>query len=260
MALSGIGGVVRQWLVLPETVGLDEDGPEMTIVRREIVLRKPFLRRIYEDWYDSIKDSLPAGPGRVLELGSGPGFMERRLPDLITSEILPIPGVDLVADAMALPFAAESLRAIVMTNVLHHVPDVRRFFSDATRVVKPGGTIVMIEPWMNPWSLFVYGKFHVEPFDMTATSWTLEAAGPLSAANGSLPWILFHRDRARFEAEFPQWRIASIEPHTPLRYLLSGGVSMRTLVPDFSYRAWRLLDRVLARSCGLFAKIVVVRQ
>ena len=31
--------------------------------------------------------------------------------------------------------------------------------------------------------------------------------GPLSSANQALPWIVFERDRATFEREFPEWRI-----------------------------------------------------
>jgi SAM-dependent methyltransferase len=260
VSLSALGTVVRRWLVLAETEGLDEDAPEMTLARRQIIREKPFLRRIYEEWYDGIRASVPDGAGAVLELGSGPGFMSLRVPGLITSEILHISGVDMVADARALPFRAAALRGIVMTNVLHHIPDARQFFAEAARVVASGGVIVMIEPWVNAWSTFVYRRFHVEPFEPAAPTWDLQGTGPLSSANAALPWILFQRDRARFECEFPHWRVASIEPHTPLRYLLSGGVSMRNLVPAFSYPAWRLIDRLLGPSFGMFAKIVIVRQ
>jgi len=43
-----------------------------------------------------------------------------------------------------------SLRAIVMTDVLHHIPNVESFFAEAARCVRPGGVIVMIEPWLTP--------------------------------------------------------------------------------------------------------------
>jgi hypothetical protein len=45
---------------------------------------------------------------------------------------------------------------------------------------------------------------HLNP---DAADWSFPAVGPLSGANGALPWILFERDRARFEREFPQWVI-----------------------------------------------------
>ena len=84
---------------------------------------------------------LPPCEGRVLELGSGAGFLKKFIPDLITSEIFATPGAALVMDAHAMPLRNGSLRAIVMTNVLHHLARPRRFFAEATRCVKSGGSI-----------------------------------------------------------------------------------------------------------------------
>jgi SAM-dependent methyltransferase len=152
------------------------------------------------------------GARRVLELGSGAGFFEQYLPDVIRSEVFICSRVDVIADACQLPFAAESLRAIVMTDVFHHVPDVRRFMREASRSVRRGGVIAMVEPWSTPWSRFIYNRFHHEPFRPDATRWEFEASGPLSSANGALPWIVFKRDRSTFEREFPQWTVEEIAP------------------------------------------------
>jgi hypothetical protein len=38
-------------------------------------------------------------------------------------------------------------------------------------------------------------------------------------ANDALPWIIFARDRLKFEQEFPDWRIETIKPIMPFRYL-----------------------------------------
>jgi len=45
-----------------------------------------------------------------------------------------------------LPFADDTLRAIVMTDVLHHLQNLRRFFKEASRCVEVGGKVIMIEP------------------------------------------------------------------------------------------------------------------
>src|SRR5262249_31802772 len=34
----------------------------------------------------------------------------------------------------------------------------------ATRCVRSGGVVAMIEPWVTPWSRFVYTRLHHEPF------------------------------------------------------------------------------------------------
>ncbi|MSQ48416.1 MAG: methyltransferase domain-containing protein [Deltaproteobacteria bacterium] len=262
MGLTRGGAWLTRWLALPLTAACDVDDPQTTVLRRQIIRDKRFLREIYEEWYRAIAEALPPGDEPVLELGSGAGFMRECVPGLIASDILWVPDVNLVADAVRLPFTSDALRSIVMTNVLHHIPNVRRFLAEAARCVKPGGALVMIEPWVTSWSKFVYGRLHAEPFEASAPDWNLPAVGPLSGANGALPWILFERDRQRFEAEFPTWRISSVEPQMPFRYLVSGGVSLRCLVPDSSHGVLRLLEKSLSpwmSALGMFARIVVTR-
>lgn len=57
--------------------------------------------------------------------------------------------------------------------------------------------------------------------------------GALSGANVAIIWIIFERDRYLFEQEFPESQIFDISLHTPLSYLLSGGLSVRQLAPSF---------------------------
>ena len=102
--------------------------------------------------------------------------------------------------------------------------------------------MAMIEPWVTPWSRFVYTRLHHEPFQPETPSWELPTSGPLSGANDALPWIIFARDRIKFEQEFPQWQIEMIKPIMPFRYLLSGGVSLRGLAPGWSFGMWRQLE------------------
>src|SRR5581483_4830918 len=120
---------LRTWLAHPLTRELDIDAPDTTALRRQIIAGKPFLRNIYEEWYRLVRDALPDVEGEVLELGSGAGFMRQYIDDLLTSEIFLTPGVRTVLDATALPFPAASLRAIVMTDVFHHIPRPRAFLS-----------------------------------------------------------------------------------------------------------------------------------
>ena len=248
----------------PLTRGMDVDDPGTTERRRAILRSKRFLFQLYEEWYGLIRRHLPTGAGGVVELGSGAGFMKDWIPGLVTTDVLPLPGVDRVLPATGeLPFAAASLRAIVMTDVLHHIGTPERFFTEAARVVRPGGAIVMIEPWVTPWSRFVYGHFHSEPFRPKAKQWGFPSRGPLSGANGALPWILFVRDRERFERQFPEWSLGEIEPLMPFAYLLSGGVSLRSPAPGWAYRPCRALERALGpagRRSAMFARITLVRN
>jgi len=245
----------------PLTRGVDVDDPRSTLLRRQIIQSKPFLRALYREWYERIRARLPEEQAFVLEIGSGAGFLRDFIPQIITSEVFALPGVDRVEDAMALTFADASLDAIVMTDVLHHIPDVAKFLSEAARTLKPGGRLLMIEPWRTRWSQWVYQHLHPEPFRPEYSDWTLPPGGPLSGANGALPWIVFERDRARFEASFPELSIGTIQGLMPVSYLASGGVSMRALAPGRAYGAVRALERGILRERGaMFAFIEVQRR
>jgi SAM-dependent methyltransferase len=254
---------LRRALAHPLTASLNLDDPTTTALRKHIIASKPFLRTIYDEWYTTLAGELPAGEGKALEIGSGAGYCSRFIPGLITSEIFVCPDVRVVLDAQRIPFANESLRAIVMTNVLHHMPQVECFFSEACRCLRSGGKILMIEPWMTSWSKLVYRHFHHEPFNPEATNWFFASNGPLSGANGALPWILFVRDREKFESRFPELSIQQIRPSLPFRYLVSGGVGMRSLMPGFTHGIWVGLERLLQSqmsSLGMFAFVALGRR
>ena len=254
--------MLQRLLAHPLTKGLDIDDPQTTHLRRQIIREKKFLRKIYDEWYRTIAAYLPPDQGAVLELGSGAGFMRDFVPDLVTSELFYCPDLSLVSSGLCLPFRAKSLRGILMTDVLHHLPRPRLFFSEAARCVRVGGVVAMIEPWVTSWSRFVYTYLHHEPFQPEAPLWELPISGPLSGANDALPWIIFSRDRQSFEQEFPHWRIELIKPFMPFRYLLSGGVSLRAIAPGCSFGLWQLVENALARfnkQLAMFAQIVLRR-
>lgn len=121
----------------------------------------------------------------------------------------------------------------------------------------------MVEPWVSGWSKLIYTRLHHEPFLPEAASWKIPPSGPLSGANGALPWIVFVRDRARLAGMFPELQIDAIRPMMPFRYLVSGGVSMRSLMPGVLYGAWKGLESLLSpwsRSLGMFTLIDVRRR
>ena len=246
----------------PLTRGLPLDDPRTSALRGRIIREKPFLKRLYEEWYAGIAEAIPPGHGAILELGSGAGFLAEHVPGLITSEVFAVPGIKAILDGRRLPFSDGSLRAIVMTDVFHHLSEPGLFLNEAARAVRPGGRVVMIEPWVTSWSRFVYGRLHHEPFRPEAAEWSFPPAGPLSGANGALPWIVFERDRTRFEREYPSWAIASIQLMMPVRYLLSGGVSLRSLTPGWTYDLWRRVESTMEpwmHRLAMFAQIVLDR-
>jgi len=144
--------MLKKLLTCPRARGLDIDNPRTTEIRRRIILEKPFLRRLYDEWFKGIRDELPAGKGPVIEVGSGAGYLEKFAPHVVKSDTIPCPDIDIVLDGGALPFADASLAALVMVDVFHHLSRPRSFLQEAQRCLSPGGMIIMIEPWVTPWS------------------------------------------------------------------------------------------------------------
>jgi SAM-dependent methyltransferase len=171
--------------------------------------------------------------GIRLELGTGAGFIKTLYPDVITSDVKPLPHVDLVAKAQCLPIRSAAVRAIYAINVFHHVSDPRAYFREVLRVLLPGGGVVMIEPYHGAMARLVYRRlFTMESFNPDARGWANPTSGPASGANQALSYIVFKRDRKLFEEDFPVLRIIADEPHSNLAYLASGGVNFRQLLPD----------------------------
>ncbi|MFA9453701.1 MAG: class I SAM-dependent methyltransferase [Candidatus Aminicenantaceae bacterium] len=198
----------------------------------------------------------------MIELGSGGGFFKDFVPRVICSDVLDLPGNDITFSALDMPFVDASVSGIFMLNTFHHISDIDRFLNEAERVLKNYGIILMIEPANSGWGRYIYRNFHNEPFEPSG-NWTIPDGGPMSGANGALPWIVFEKDKTVFTDTYPSFEILEINYHTPLLYLLSGGVSCRQLVPGFSYGFFHLFDRWMSgisSQLSMFMTIKIRKQ
>ena len=64
---------------------------------------------------------------------------------------------DAFADCLQLPFQDRSFDTVLNTQVLEHVPDPQRLIAEMSRVLKPGGVLILSAPMTWP--------LHEEPFD-----------------------------------------------------------------------------------------------
>ena len=203
----------------------------------------------YGEVYDSYADTLDRCPadGLIVELGAGVGFAEERIPDIIKTDVLPYNGVDFVFDAAQMPFPDDSVRVFCMLNVFHHLPDAESFLAECERCLRPGGRVLIVDQYPGWIAHSVLKHVHHEPYAPDAETWSFDSSGPLSGANGALAWIVFFRDRDRFEERYSQLKIDRVHRHTPLRYWLSGGLKSWSLIPRPAWGLSCLLDRLLLR-------------
>ncbi|MBN2574029.1 MAG: class I SAM-dependent methyltransferase [Deltaproteobacteria bacterium] len=211
----------------------------------------PALRACYARWYQLLCSALPPRElGAWVELGSGPGFAAEFIPEMILTDIVQAPWHARRAAAEALPFADGEIGALVLFDVLHHVAAPVRFFAEAVRVLRPGGRVLLVEPYISPLSRVIYGRFHPEGVDMSVDPLVTppvahEEKDPF-LSNQALPTLLFCRKHVRrFLAMFPQLAVSRVERFAGLAYPATGGLSRRPLLPLGLWKALFALESIL---------------
>lgn len=239
--------------MLSQTSDLTEsiDSPSRIEDLKKLLNHKYGLRQFYLEAYHRFAECLEKChiEGKVVELGSGAGFVKQIIPNMITSDIISYPGLDMIIDGVKMPFRDAEVKFFAMLNVLHHVPDAESFFSEITRCLAPGGRVLIADQHVGWFSEIIYKYIHHEAFDKDAKKWSFLSSGPLSGANGALAWIIFKRDREIFNSRFADLQVIRYSPHSPLIYWLSGGMKNWTLVPKLFYPLAKAIDLLV---CKLF--------
>lgn len=92
-----------------------------------------------------------AQAARILSIGGGP---TRNHPAEINFNLAPFANVDAVGDAHHLPFRAGTVDGIWCNAVLEHVEDAARVAAEMARVVRPGGHVCVIVPFVFPYHAY----------------------------------------------------------------------------------------------------------
>ena len=226
--------------------------------------KRPLLRTVYYDYFQSMaaqfvqRSTDSRRPhGVVVEIGGGAGHFKAFYPRMIVTDLVPTRHIDLAADAMHLPFADGSVDNLVMQDVLHHIAYPLSFFSEAVRILAPGGRIVMVEPFISTLSNVLYRLSHPEPVDMRARIFreprdisgtdpaAFTGAGAFDA-NQAIPTLLFFRYAGKFQRRFPNLIVRERKVHSMIAYPLSGGFSKPVLMPMMAVPAVRVLENILS--------------
>jgi SAM-dependent methyltransferase len=214
--------------------------------RKQIWKSKKILKRVYHNWYRKIGNALR--PGSILEIGGGSGNLKEFFKDSISSDIEYVPWIDTVLDAHHLPFHNATFDNVILFDVLHHLHDPAHFFSEAQRVLKQKGRIVLMEPYISLVSFLVYRFLHHEGMDWNINPFKKECSKKNKNhlhGNQAIPTLIFESYKNRFEKDFPRLKAIKKERMDFIIYPLSGGFHNPSLCPLFLYPTLEYLEKIL---------------
>jgi len=99
-------------------------------------------------------------PGGIsIEIGGGPGFFKKLFPEVISTDLISCPWLDVVADAQALPFQTSTVTNVLGLDVPPSSRRTDEFLQEAERILVPGGRLVLSEPWITPFPALSIATF-----------------------------------------------------------------------------------------------------
>lgn len=251
----------------PLLVGMDVDGENRLELHRKMLGKKRMLRETFNEFHHLFREldrQFFSGKGIEVELGAGVSPMRDSYPEVLATDIIDAPHLDQVINAEAMDLADKSVRTIYGQNCFHHFPHPDQFLNELDRVLVPGGGAILLEPYYGPFATFLYKRlFRTEGFDKAYPSWETPVEGPMNGANQALSYIVFIRDRNEYERKHPSLRIVHQElAGNYLKYLLSGGLNFRQLLPDSFTGLIGLLEKLISPLNRWIAlhHVVVIRK
>ena len=239
-----------------------------TLENRQRLQNNRNLMLWYHELYRQVFRRVPdIAQKRVLEIGSGTSPLKTFLPNVITSDVLVLEHLDIVFDCHNIADFSEiedhSIDVMTLTNVLHHLRDPIHFLRSATRKLKQGGEIFIVEPYFSMLSYPLFRFLHHEPVDFGISRPVLDTVdGPLSSSNQAIPHMIFFTrpDWLKELSEGYDLNQTRVEFFTSLAYMFTGGISRAFPIPYSIYRPYLVFDRFLARILPkVFASFFTVR-
>jgi len=223
------------------------------VEHRAIWSKKASLRAVYQSYFNTILKWKTEG--KTLEIGAGPGVTKSLGTDIILTDIVYTPWLDVTCDCLALPFEDESFSNIILIDVLHHISRPILFLREAQRVLKPGGRVITLEPGITPLSYLFYKFLHHEDLNTGVDSFDLSPPLPKSPHEGnqSIPTQLFGRDKKRLATVIPMMQVIEKSWLSLFAYPLSGGFKTWTLLPACAVSPILFLERLLLPILGPLA-------
>ena len=224
--------------------------------------RKPLLKLVYHDFYRLIATHLSNLPAsQTVELGSGLGNIKEVIPHCLRTDLFPNPWIDQVENAYRLSFADQSVSDLILTDVFHHLRYPGRALEEFYRVLRKGGRVIMLEPYLSLLGILIYGAIHQEPVGLTQK---IEWFSPEGWSANDIDYYAAQGNATRifvgngFRAQLTDWRKIEAIRLSALAYAASGGYSGPQLYPKSILLLIKGAEKVLDLFPSLFATRLLV--
>ncbi len=233
---------------------MDDSEYMQFLTKQYINSKKPAIKQYLLYLYSKINDNLVGES--ILELGSGPGISLEFINDkeLILTDFLPWPKGKIVGsiDASQLPYKDNAFDSVFLVNALHHMQYPVLALAESCRVVKSGGRVVIVEPYVNFFSYLIYKIFHNEH---TTWGYELPSSGRISdkSASEGEQSLLQALLKQNIWVEYIQKRSQKVVKlnrfyFSPLSFFATGGLSRALPVPATLISTLILLEEKLPKS------------
>lgn len=227
--------------------------------------KKPVLQKIYRDFYTQIAKYLSGlSDAKVVELGSGIGNIKEIIPNCLRTDLFPNPWLDQTENAYRLSFGDKTVSDLILFDVFHHLRYPGTALKEFERVLRPGGRIIIFDPFISFFGRIIYGCFHSEAIGWgdeiiwnAPENWDTKQID-YYAAQGNATRIFFG---SQFQTLLQNWNIVTQFRLAAFSYVASGGYSGPQIYPDGLYPLARSFDRILDFLPAVFAtRVLVVLQ
>ena len=147
--IEAISQILKNWLFPRPT-----SSPEWSLIQKKInTLTFPLRIFSRQDWLkkwslptledERIHYVMPYLLGKLLDIGCGENNLVKKWGNGIGIDVYPWKGVDRVCDTTNLPFKDQQFDSVSFVASLNHIPDRISVLGEASRVLKPGGRLII---------------------------------------------------------------------------------------------------------------------
>jgi SAM-dependent methyltransferase len=196
-----------------------------------------------------------------VELGSGLANIKEVIPDCLRTNSFPNPWIDQIENPYSLSFANGVVSDLILFEEFMHLRHPGTALREFERVLRPGGRLIVFDPFISLLGLIVFSISQREPIGWrdeiiwnAPAGWSVKDSDDY-AAQGNATRIFFGRLAPSL---LKNWNMICRKRLAALAYVTSGGYSSRSLYPERFYPQIRALDHIFEAVPVLFATRALV--